>query len=80
VSAHELAQWRAAAVDWQERALNAEAEAERLREALERISLGIAGRKESGLREGEGGGYGLPNQPRTDWELARAALADGAAA
>jgi hypothetical protein len=44
------------------------------RQALERISLGVAGRRESGLLEGEGGGYGLPNQPRTDWELAQEAL------
>lgn len=51
------------------------ARANQLEKALERIALGSYGRMKSGLREGEGGGYGLPNTPLTDWELAEAVLA-----
>lgn len=47
-----------------------EQERDEYREALERIALGITGRR-ADFREGEHGRYG----PLTDWQLARGALA-----
>lgn len=43
---------------------------------LERIALGHEGRKKKGLHGNEGGGYGLPKQPKPDWQLAKEALED----